>query len=141
MEKWVRILIGGGAALAGATAAAYFGIGYVVYRQMATVRGDCDEHVGNSPDHFMDIGGEDWPPFNFSPYYMASYEAVRFPSRQAGLNISGWYVEGDPDAPAVIFVHGKCGCKRAQDVLLPAGMLARNGFYVLMIDVRDVAAA
>jgi pimeloyl-ACP methyl ester carboxylesterase len=138
LEKRVKILIAGGGVLAGAAAAAYFGIGYVVYRRMATVRGDCDEHMGNSPDHFVDIGGEDWPLFDFSPYYMARYEVVRFPSRQAGINISGWYVEGDPGASAVIFVHGKGGCKRAQDVLLPAGMLARNGFHVLMIDLRDV---
>jgi pimeloyl-ACP methyl ester carboxylesterase len=138
LEKSFKILITGGAALAGAAAAAYFGIGYVIYRRMATVRGDCDAHMGNTPDHFVDIGGENWPPFDFSPYYMSRYEAVRFPSRQAGLNISGWYVEGEPDAPAVIFVHGKFGCKRAQDILLPAGMLARNGFHVLMIDLRDV---
>jgi pimeloyl-ACP methyl ester carboxylesterase len=138
LEKWLKVLIAGGAALAGTAAAAYFGIGYVLYRRLATVRGDCDEHMGNSPDHFVDIGGEDWPPFDFSPYYMTGYEEVRFPSRQAGLNISGWYVEGDPGAPAVILVHGKYGCKRAQDVLLPAGMLARNGFHVLMIDLHDV---
>jgi dipeptidyl aminopeptidase/acylaminoacyl peptidase len=138
LKKWGEIVIAGGTALAGAAAAAYFGIGYVVYRRMATVRGDCDEHLANSPDHFVDIGSEEWPPLDFSPYYMARYETVRFPSRQAGLNISGWCVEGDPGAPAVIFVHGKYGCKRAQDVLLPAGMLARNGFHVLMIDLRDV---
>jgi uncharacterized protein len=69
---------------------------------------------------------------------MPRYELVRFPSRQAGINIAGWYVEGKPDAPAVILVHGKFGCKQAQDILLPAGMLARNGFHVLMIDLRDV---
>jgi alpha-beta hydrolase superfamily lysophospholipase len=137
-EKWLMVLIGGGAVLAGAAAAAYLGIGYLIYRRMANVRGDCDEHMGNSPDHFVDIGGENWPPFDFSPYYMPRYETVRFPSRQAGLKISGWYVEGDPGAPAVILVHGRYGCKRAQDILLPAGMLARNGFHVLMIDLRDV---
>jgi pimeloyl-ACP methyl ester carboxylesterase len=102
------------------------------------VRGDCDEHMGNSPDHFVDIGGENWPPFDFSPYYMPRYESIIFPSRQAALNISGWYVAGDPGSPVVIFVHGKYGCKRAQDILLPAGMLARNGFHALMIDLRDV---
>jgi pimeloyl-ACP methyl ester carboxylesterase len=138
LEKSLNILVAGGAALAGAAAAAYFGIGYVMYRRMAAVRGDCDEHMGNTPDHFVDIGGENWPPFDFSPYYMAQYESVRFPSRQARLNISGWYVEGEREAPAVILVHGKFGCKRAQDILLPAGMLARNGFHALMIDVRDV---
>jgi pimeloyl-ACP methyl ester carboxylesterase len=138
MEKWFNALIAGSAALAGAAAAAYFGFSYVLYRRITSVRGDCDEHMGNSPDHFVDIGGEGWPPFDFSPYYMPHYETVRFPSREARLSISGWYVEGDAGAPAVIFVHGGRGCKRAQDVLLPAGMLSRNGFHVLMIDLRDV---
>jgi uncharacterized protein len=138
LEKWAKTLMACGGAFAGAAVAAYFGIGYLIYRRMASVRGDCDEHMGNSPDHFVDIGGYGWPPFDFSPYYMARYETVRFPSRQARLNISGWYVEGESSAPAVILVHGKGGCKRAQDVLLPAGMLSRNGFHVLMIDVRDV---
>jgi len=138
MKTWTKVLIGSGWAICGAAAAAYFGMGYAIYRRMATVRGDCDEHMGNFPDHFVDIGGYDWPPFDFSPYYMARYETVRFPSRQARLNISGWYVEGLSAAPAVILVHGGGGCKRAQDILLPAGMLARNGFHVLMIDLRDV---
>ncbi len=132
------VVSGAGLALVGAAAAAYFGIGYAIYRKLADVRGDCDEHMGNQPDHFVDIGGEGWPPFDFAPYYMPRYETVRFPSRQARINISGWYVEGKPVAPAVILVHGKEGCKRAQDVLLPAGMLSRNGFHVLMIDLRDV---
>ena len=137
MKTSSKLLIGGGV-LAGTAAAAYFGIGYAIYRKMADVRGDCDEHLTNRPDHFVDIGGYGWPPLDFSPYYMTHYETVRFPSRQAGLNISGWYVEGKPDAPAVILVHGGGGCKRAQDILLPAGILARNGFHVLMIDLRDV---
>jgi pimeloyl-ACP methyl ester carboxylesterase len=38
----------------------------------------------------------------------------------------------------VIYVHGMGGCKGALEVLIPAGMLARNGINVLLIDLRDV---
>ena len=69
---------------------------------------------------------------------MPHYESVRFPSRQPGINIAGWWVEGKPGAPAVILVHGLGGCKNAIDVLVPAGMLWRNGFSVLMIDLRNI---
>ena len=44
----------------------------------------------------------------------------------------------DPTAPAVILVHGQGGCKNSIDMLVPAGMLWRNGFNVLLIDLRDV---
>src|SRR5512136_322054 len=106
MKNWSRFLVGGGAALAGAAAAAYFGIGYILYCRMTSVRGDCDEHKGNRPDAFVDIGGYGWPPLDFSPCYMARYETVRFPSRQSGIKIREWYIEGKPGAPAVILVHG-----------------------------------
>ena len=38
----------------------------------------------------------------------------------------------------MILVHGLGGCKNAIDVLVPAGMLWRNGFSVLMIDLRNI---
>jgi uncharacterized protein len=38
----------------------------------------------------------------------------------------------------VILVHGGLGCKNGIDVLVPASMLWRNGFSVLLIDLRDV---
>jgi dipeptidyl aminopeptidase/acylaminoacyl peptidase len=47
-------------------------------------------------------------------------------------------VEADPAAPAVILVHGLNGCKCGTSVLVPAGMLYRAGFNVLMFDMRDM---
>ena len=38
----------------------------------------------------------------------------------------------------MILVHGLGGCKNCIDVLMPAGMLWRNGFNVLLIDLRDM---
>ena len=38
----------------------------------------------------------------------------------------------------MILVHGLGGCKNAIDVLVPAGMLWRHGFSVLLIDLRNI---
>jgi dipeptidyl aminopeptidase/acylaminoacyl peptidase len=65
-------------------------------------------------------------------------EDVRFPSRDPAITISGWWIpSADPAAPAVVVVHGHTSCKRDDDVLLPAGMLYRSGFSVLLMDLRD----
>lgn len=114
---------------------AYFGIGYVVYAQMGTARGSCDKHMANRPDRYTNLG--DWPEFDMSPFFMADYEEVRFPSRETNFDIAGWYVRGEPDKPAVILLDGIGGCKNAQAALVPAGMLARNGFNVLLIDLHE----
>jgi dipeptidyl aminopeptidase/acylaminoacyl peptidase len=68
---------------------------------------------------------------------MATYEEVRFPSRNPPLQLAGWYVAGAPDAPVVIMLDGLGGCKYAQASLVPAGMLWRNGFNVLLLDLHE----
>jgi uncharacterized protein len=114
----------------------YAGSGYGFFAAVANVRGSCGQHAVNRPDRILFDDG--WPPIDLSRYAMPDYQTVRFPSRQPGINIAGWWVPGEPDAPAVILVHGIGGCKNAIDVLVPAGMLWRNGFSVLLIDVRNV---
>jgi uncharacterized protein len=69
---------------------------------------------------------------------MPAPELVAIPSRDAKIQISGWWVPArDQAAPAVVVVHGHTACKRDPDVLLPAGMLHRAGMSVLLIDLRD----
>jgi dipeptidyl aminopeptidase/acylaminoacyl peptidase len=115
---------------------AYLVLGYIVYTRLANVRGSCDMHLENRPDHFTNVTG--WPERDFSPFFMSSdYETVRFPSRNADLQISGWYLQGDPDEPVIIVVDGLGGCKYAQATLVPAGILWHDGFSVLMIDLRN----
>lgn len=117
-------------------AVVYLGVSYVLYDRLANIEAGCSTRQ-NRPDHFSDNIGY-WPTgFDFSPYYMGSYEEVRFASRQEGIEISAWYVEADPNAPAVIITHGKESCKYSFTELTPAGMLWHNGFNVLLIDVRD----
>jgi uncharacterized protein len=116
---------------------AYFGIGYVLYDRLSNVAGSCDRHAANQPDNFTDNVGW-WGDFDFRPYYMDEYRQVRFPSREAGMEIAAYYVERQPGGPTVIVVHGLGGCKHDHAVLTPAGMLAQANFNVLIMDVRDV---
>jgi dipeptidyl aminopeptidase/acylaminoacyl peptidase len=70
-------------------------------------------------------------------YAMPAYEEVRFRSRD-GVDLAAWWVPADrADAAAVILVPGKGSCRRDPVLLLPAGMLHRNGFAVLLVDPRD----
>ena len=137
MNKKIGVIIGGVVSL---LLIAYLGIGYVVYDQLSNTAGHCQRALEiNTPTHFSDASSTGvWGDFDFSPYFMPAYESVRFPSREAGIEIAGWYVEADPTAPAVILVHGLGNCKNNHSVLTPAGMLHRAGFTVLMVDVRDV---
>ncbi len=115
--------------------ALYFAAGYVVYTRLGDVRYSCDHHLPNRPDNFTNI--DKWPALDFAPYQMGSYETVRFPSRNAPFQLSGWYVPGEPGAPVIIMLDGLGGCKYAQASLVPAGMLWRNGFNILLLDLHE----
>ena len=94
----------------------------VVWDRLTRVDGNCHpEWAANDPTAFSD---PDHPDVDTAAYAMPEPEDVSFPSRDAGLTISGWWIpSADQDAPAVVVVHGHTACKRDHDVLLPAGML------------------
>jgi fermentation-respiration switch protein FrsA (DUF1100 family) len=118
---------------------AYFGAGYVIYDKLGNIAGSCERHQANRPDNFALL--PEWPAdFDVTPFFMSPYEAVRFPSREAGFEVAGWWIANqaaDPAAPTVLVLDGLGGCKNSVSVLVPAGILWRNGFNVLVIDVRD----
>jgi fermentation-respiration switch protein FrsA (DUF1100 family) len=136
MRTRVKVLIGIAVILVILAVAAYLAAGNMIYSKLSGVEGSCDEWLANRPDNFA--LHPEWPAFDVTQYYMPDYETVRFPSRAPGIEIAGWWVERTPGGPAVIYVHGMGGCKNALEVLAPAGMLARNGINVLMLDLRDV---
>jgi uncharacterized protein len=120
--------------------AAIVAIGYAagsafVWDELTRVDGTCHpEWATNDPTRFT----VDMPFVETAPYLMPKPDDVTIPSRDPGIQISGWWVAADnPSAPAVVVVHGHTACKRDPDVLLPAGMLYRAGISVLLIDLRD----
>lgn len=121
-------------------AAAYVGVGLFMHHSLADITHGCSERTRmNRPHLFTDSGNYfENPSLDFSPYWMENYEAVLFPSRDAHLTLSGWYIPAETaDAPVIISVHGIGSCKYSTGNLLQAGMLHNAGFAVLVIDVRD----
>jgi uncharacterized protein len=115
---------------------AYATASAIVWDRLTRVSGDCQPSVAaNTPSAFV---VPEPKTFDESPYFMPLPEEVTFPSRDPAITISGWFIRADQaTAPVVIVVHGHTSCKRHDEALLPAGMLHRNGFAVLLIDLRD----
>lgn len=121
--------------------AAYGAASAVVWDKLTRVPAeDCERKWGaNNPESFEYEGAS---VLDTRPWSMPAPEEVRIPSRDAAIEIAGWWLPTESGgsaapAPAVIVVHGFTACRRDHDVLLPAGMLHRNGFSVLLIDLRD----
>jgi dipeptidyl aminopeptidase/acylaminoacyl peptidase len=142
--RWRRVLAVA-VTIAVVALVAYGAVTYVVYDRISAVAPHCTgRFAGYSPASFGTEGiasaftGDS---FATEPYAMPDYVDVGFPSRdprQPPLTIRGWWIPAArPDAPAVIVVHGYGSCRHDPVTLLPAGMLHRNGFGVLMIDLRD----
>jgi dipeptidyl aminopeptidase/acylaminoacyl peptidase len=86
-------------------------------------------------------GGEDNPkPLEPTPAELGvGYQDVRFPARNDGLEIAGWYLPNEGSQSAVIMVHGRHENRAsAMEGTFPnlAVALHNAGFAVLMIDVR-----
>jgi dipeptidyl aminopeptidase/acylaminoacyl peptidase len=72
-------------------------------------------------------------------YHFTDYRDVAFPARGSTLTIRGWYAPG-PDgtaSPTVVLANGIYSCRRDSVTLLPAAMLHKAGFGVLIADLRN----
>ena len=117
---------------------AYGAASYVVYDTLSFV-GEChDADRAHSPADFTVPDPELGVRVPVAePFRMPTFDEVRIPSRD-DLTLAAWWVPAArSDAPAVIVVHGWGTCRRDPNVLLPAGMLAHDGFSILLIDQRD----
>ena len=137
-RRWLRPLATGLALLGAILVVGYLVASYAVYDTLA-VAGECRERdAADTPQQFgIDGMDED----DAAAYAMPAPQDVAFRSRDeriADLTLRAWWIPGArADGPAVILVHGWKGCRRDDNVLLPAGMLHRHGFGVLLIDQRD----
>jgi dipeptidyl aminopeptidase/acylaminoacyl peptidase len=71
--------------------------------------------------------------------WLETAQPVQLPARDGRARIDGWYLCTAPARGAVLFVHGKDGC-RGDELKSPSGPLAQAlaaaGFAVLAIDLR-----
>jgi len=114
----------------------YFGGGYIVYDKLSSIGPPDVEMMANNPSSFKGTDEEN-KTFDTKPYEVSSYETVAFPSRQTEIILRGWYLEVDRNAPAVVITHGLRSAKNDAILLTAAGMLAHNGFNVLLYDIRN----
>lgn len=112
----------------------------VVWDKLTSVPAQCGGRwTLNTPQDFE--APEEYD-LDTTPFLMPAPEDVRIPSRDPGIEIAGWWVPANPadsgtPARTVIVVHGFTACRHDHAVLLPAGMLHKAGFSVLLIDLRD----
>ena len=121
-------------AIAGLALVGYLALCAVLYDRITKVPGDSPMFSSPASPAAFSAGDVDC-----GPYLMTPFEEVTFPDRTGSVGIAGWWIPivRNPDAPAVIVVHGYTACRRDGWVLLAAGMLHRHGFAVLAIDLRN----
>jgi dipeptidyl aminopeptidase/acylaminoacyl peptidase len=154
MSRRLVIAIGVGlAAVSGVAGGAYLAVSAFVYERMSRIEARCGGRFAGFTPASFDAKGF---PLDTAPYRMPAFDEVSFPSRDLGITLRAWWVPAEDEAaegeaasasivagqvtaraPAVILVHGHGACRRDPVVLLPAGMLHRNGFSVLLLDLRD----
>jgi uncharacterized protein len=128
--------------LAVGTGTVYAAGGYLAYEQLSVVHPHCGSRpfANQTPADFNITGGAtaDAVGFDVSPYRFTDFSEVAFPTRGGGLTIRAWYAPPkQAGGPVVVVVHGRDACRRDWTVLLPAGMLHRAGFGVLLPDLRN----
>jgi pimeloyl-ACP methyl ester carboxylesterase len=119
---------------------AYGAASYLVYNALSKAPRACwPRDVANTPASYVVPDGVDEA--IGAANRMSGYEDVRFPSRDPAMaagRLAGWWIPADDRrAPAVVLVHGIQSCRREANVLVPAAMLHRAGFSVLLMDLRD----
>lgn len=107
-----------------------------VYTGVTQVKPHCLAHPSEATFTPADFWHDS---LNLAPYQMPVYETITFPSRNSKLNLSAFFIPMEAaDSPSVVIVHGLSGCKRLVTSLLPAGMLHRAGFQILVVDLRNM---
>lgn len=139
-SKRTRLLIASVVVVVVLLAAAYLLFGAVIYDRLSRTVANCgsnNDDTQNTPASFS-YTSRDLDP---SVYFMPEFEAVTFTSRSTpNISVAAWFVPAGQDsaaAPVVILVHGLTSCKSSEHILTAAGMLHRNGFNTLLIDLRD----
>jgi len=119
--------------------AVYLGASAYAWASLTAVDGQmCSaEHAKQTPATFTAVwGGKEF--LDATPYRFGDAVDVELSSRTPGLTLRGWWAPPvAPETRAVIVVHGRESCHRDPAVLLPAAMVHRQGFGVLMVDLRD----
>ena len=131
---------------------AMLAVGDYVYRTgTAVFCGIHSSHGGNTPARFetpgsgqgpfKGAGWDRWIGHDLSRWWIPNVpvETVRIRDPERSVTISGWWITPTfPHSKATVIVaHGIDSSRHNFDTLMPAAMLVRAGFNVLLIDLRD----
>lgn len=135
-RRWIVVLF---VFVAAVVIAGYGAASFYVYDTIGSAK-PCDaKFATNTPDAFTVPAGFDQSIAQAN--LMPKPQDITFTSRDPNMplaKLAGWWIPAaTADAPAVIVIHGVYSCRREANVLLPAGMLYRNGFSVFVMDMRD----
>lgn len=92
---------------------------------------------GNGP--FPGAGWDKWVGHDISEWWMVGvpYETVTIPVAE-GVELSAWWITPEEsNGKTLIVTHGIGTSRRDFNTLMPAGMLVKDGFNVLLVDSRD----
>ena len=127
-------------------------VGDYVYRAGTSVTcGFPTSQIQNSPAEFHPPGEgrgpfrgpswTRWTGYDLSRWWFPDIpaELVCIDDPEGQVRLEAWWIAapGLPRKPAVIMAHGLNSSRRDFNILMPASMLVRHGFNVLMIDLRD----
>lgn len=124
----VVLLLLGGVVFAG---------GNYIYGQNLPVETDCHDSPLFTPDGAKLRIAENPLAHQIDPSVYDDVLRVGFPSRDPSVDIAGLYRDAGTGAPLVIATHGYTGCKHHRHGLTILGILASEGYSVLVIDLRE----
>ena len=136
--------------------AGLFAAGDYVYRTGTAVRcGHHPYHDQNTPARFFvpgvgqgpfrGTGWDRWVGHDLSAWWLTDrpYQVVRFLSLDSTIDLEAWWIPARDakETAAVIVAHGINTSRKDFNTLLPAVMLVRHGFNVLLMDLRDAGGS
>jgi dipeptidyl aminopeptidase/acylaminoacyl peptidase len=139
-RRWRRSAVRATVVVVAVVVIGYAAASWYVYDRVGTAPRRCAAgDVANTPQAFVTRNPAFQPIADRNT--MPAPEEIRFASRDPQIpdvELAGWWIPAArADAPAVVVVHGIQSCRREANVLVPAGMLARAGMSVFLMDIRD----
>ena len=135
-----RFLLALAVAVGALVAAVYLGAGVYGWQTLEIPHGcGTREFAQQTPADFVAANAGGSLKVDTTDYHFTDYQDVAFLARGTDLTIRGWYAPGPdgPASPTVVLANGIYSCRRDSVTLLPAAMLHKAGFGVLLVDLRN----
>jgi pimeloyl-ACP methyl ester carboxylesterase len=117
----------------------FLGLSKITVDQVAKLDDICDLNFkknNNHPGRFYHyLSDQSLVPIDLSRWWTSGARDINFYSLDNKTRLNAWIIERGQ--AWVILVHGHSHCKKDAHILANAGMLAKQGFSVLLLDLRE----